>query len=95
MTRYTVVWDPGVELPFISYWTAGDSRMRASLTEIANWVDANLAEDPDTKGQPDPEPSIRVIAVPVLSSEARVSVAYQIFKDDLQVRIICLIIRST
>jgi hypothetical protein len=47
MTRYTVVWDPDVEVPFIGYWVAGDSQTRATLTEIANWVDANLAEDPD------------------------------------------------
>ena len=41
MTRYTVLWDEDVEGPFIDAWVAGDSRVRAILTEAANWVDAN------------------------------------------------------
>jgi hypothetical protein len=94
MTRYTVVWDPDVETPFIGYWVAGDSQMRATLTEIANWVDANLAEDPDKKGRPRSDQSARILAVPVSSSPASVSVAYQIFPADRQVRIICLILRG-
>jgi hypothetical protein len=76
MTRYTVVWDEDVEDPFINAWVAGDSQMRSTLTEIANWVDANLAADPDRKGQPSSDKSARVIVVPLANSSARVSVAY-------------------
>jgi hypothetical protein len=59
MTRYTVIWDEDVEGPFIEAWLAGDSRIRAILTEAANWVDANLGEDPDRKGQPVSDQSAR------------------------------------
>lgn len=94
MTRYTVVWDEDVEVPFISAWIAGDSQFRAILTEAANWVDANLADDPDRKGQPLSGESARVVAVPISESPARVSVTYQIFPDERQVRIICMILRG-
>ena len=52
----------------------GDSQTRAILTEIANWVDANLAEDPETKGSRVPIIGARIIAVPLSSRPARVSV---------------------
>jgi hypothetical protein len=94
MTRHTVVWDEDVEGPFINAWVAGDSQMRATLTEVANWVDVNLAEDPDKKGRPRPDESARVIAVPISTSPARVSATYQIYPDDRQVRVVCLIARG-
>jgi hypothetical protein len=47
MIRYTVVWDADVEAPFIDAWLASDSLTRAMLTEIANWVDQNLAVNAD------------------------------------------------
>jgi hypothetical protein len=43
MIRYTVVWDAEVEAAFIRAWVRSDSRIRAILSEIANWVDENLA----------------------------------------------------
>jgi len=95
MTRYTVVWDQDVQGPFTSAWVAGDSQMRATLTAIANWVDANLAVDPDQKGQLRPDHVTRVIAVPAPNSQARVSAAYQVFADDRQVRVICVVFRGS
>jgi len=94
MTRYTILWDDDVEGPFIDAWIAGDSQIRAILTEAANWVDVNLAEDPDRKGQPLSGESARVVAVPISESPARVSVTYQIFPDERRVRIICMILRG-
>lgn len=64
MTRYTVAWDQDVEVPFMHAWLAAHSELRASLTEIANWVDRELATDPDIKGQPHPKSSDRVIEMP-------------------------------
>ena len=94
MTRFTVVWDDSVERPFINAWVEGDSNKREILTEVANWVDANLAEEPNTKGQALPDQSARVVAVPVSSSTVRVSATFQIFPDDRRVRIVCLILRG-
>jgi hypothetical protein len=94
MTRYTVVWDEEVEGAFIDASVAGDSRTPAILTEAANWVDANLAEDPDRKGRPVLEHSARVIAVSVSDAAARVSATYQYFPAERQVRVICLILRG-
>ena len=51
MTRYTVVWDPELDHSFNNAWIASDSRMRRTLTAIANWLDAELAENPEKKGQ--------------------------------------------
>jgi hypothetical protein len=94
MTRYTVVWDADVESRFIAAWTAGDSRMRANLTDIANWVDTNLAEDAERKGQALAELDARVIVVPVSGTAARVSVTYQVLPNDRQVRIVRLVFRG-
>jgi len=94
MTRYTVVWDPDVEAPFIKYWVAAGSQTRAILTEIANWVDANLAEDPGNKGHARPDLGARIIAVPPLGLPARVSVSYEVWPEDRQVRVIRLTIRG-
>lgn len=57
MTKYTVVWAEEVETPFIDSWVKGDSQMRATLTEIANWVDSNLSHDPQLKGHDALEPN--------------------------------------
>ena len=94
MTRYTVLWNRDVESQFISAWVAGDSRIRAILTEIANWVDKNLAECPDEKGQPRSDLSVRILAVPISNSPARVSVTYQVLHDDRQVRVVRLVFRG-
>lgn len=47
MSQYTVVWDKDVEEHFVNGWVAADARTRATLTEVANWIDANFAIDPD------------------------------------------------
>lgn len=94
MTRYTVVWDAQVESHFIDAWIACDSQSRAVLTEIANWVDGNLADDPDQKGQSRDDLSVRILAVPVSNSTARVSVTYQVLPEDRQVRVVRLVIRA-
>jgi hypothetical protein len=95
MTRFTVVWDPDVESPFIDTWVAGDSQTRALLTAIANWVDENLANDPDQKGQPRHDLAARIVAVPVPNSPARVSITYRVLPDDRQVRVIRLVVRGS
>jgi hypothetical protein len=51
MIRFTVTWDQDVEGPFIDAWVSGNSQMRGTLTEIANWVDTQLTEHPAAKGK--------------------------------------------
>jgi hypothetical protein len=94
MTRYTVVWDEGVEAAFASAWIAGDPTMRSTLTAIANWVDAHLAEDADVKGQSLQELSARVVAVPLSIAPARVEATFQVVPDDRLVRVTRLVFRS-
>jgi hypothetical protein len=94
MPRCSVVWDPEVETPFINYWVAGDSQARAILTEIANWVDANLAEDPGNQGQARPDLGARIVAVPLSGTPARASVTYEVWPEDRLVRVIRLTLRG-
>jgi len=94
MTRYTVLWDSAVENQFIDAWCQGDRQVRAILTEAANWVDENLAESPNQKGQVRDDLSARVLAIPVSNSLARVSVTYQILEEDRQVRIIRFVFKT-
>ena len=75
MTRYTVLWDPDIESQFIQAWVLGDASTRKILTEVANWVDLNLAEDPESKGIARADLGMRILAVPLESSPARVSVS--------------------
>jgi hypothetical protein len=92
MIRYTVVWNAEVEAAFIHAWVHSDSRVRAILTDIANWVDETLAQDAHVKGQP-AEEGARVLAVPASHSDANVSVTFEVATDDRQVRIIRLAFR--
>jgi hypothetical protein len=94
MTRYTVVWDADVEAALVNAWIAGDSTMRSTLTAIADWVDAYLAEDPDVKGQPLPQLSARMIAVPLSIAPARVEATFRVFPNDRLVRVTRLVVRS-
>lgn len=94
MTRYTVVWDRDVEVSFMNAWIAGNSQTRAVLSEVANWLDANLAEDPDRKGEPRHEHSARQIEIPIPNSSAHVSATFPVLADDRQVRVICLAFRG-
>jgi hypothetical protein len=93
MTRYTVVWDADVEAALVNAWIAGLS-MRSTLTAIADWLDTYLVEDPDVKGQPVPELSARMIAVPLSIAPARVEATFQVFPDDRLVRVTRLVFRS-
>jgi hypothetical protein len=80
MAHYTVIWDQELESNYTEMWTRSGSETRAILTSIANWVDDELAVDPDTKGEIRPEIEGRVLAVPVPG--ARVSVLYQVATAD-------------
>ncbi len=82
MTRFTVVWDKDVEASFVSHWLAGSPQLRTILTDIANWVDKNLAEDPDRKGYLRADLNVRIIAVPVQSSPMRASVTFEVSLGD-------------
>jgi hypothetical protein len=94
MTRFTVVWDRNVEIPFMKAWILGNSQTRAVLSAVANWLDANLAEDPDTKGEPRPEQSARQIDVPIPGSSSHVLATFQVLADDRQVRVVRLVFRG-
>jgi|GEM_PF-3680905 len=93
MTRYTVLWDEDVQSHYIQAWSAGDSDTREVLTEIADWVDKNLIEDPDRRGFARPDLSVRIAVVPLASFAARVSVTFQVLSEDRQVRVVRLIFR--
>jgi hypothetical protein len=89
MTKYTVVWDSQVEAHFITAWVHSDPRTRAILTDVANWIDANLAVDADLKGQE--EESVRILSVPITT--VQISVAYEVFPEDRLVRVLRLTFR--
>lgn len=94
MTRYTVVWDAAVEAQFVSAWVAANSGVRATLTEIANWVDSHLVLDPEQLGRYRSDLDARIAAVPLATSAARVSVTFQVVPDDRQVRVVRLVFRT-
>ena len=93
MTRYTVVWDPELENAFASAWIAGDSKMRSTLTAISDWLDAQLAEDPEVKGWPRPDLAARTVDVPLSISSARVEATYKVLPADRLVRVTRLVFR--
>lgn len=92
--RFTVIWDNEVETSFVRTWVAADSQMRATLTEVANWVDTNLSVGPESKGQSRPDLGARIVAVPLLNSPALVSVSYEVWTDDRLVHVIRLTFRN-
>jgi hypothetical protein len=94
MTRYTVAWAADVEGPFIDAWIAGDSPTRKKLTSIADWIDTNLSDFPDLKGEPIPDREARIVEVPVHDSTARVSAVYQVLPNDRLVRVIQIVFQS-
>jgi hypothetical protein len=94
MIRYTVVWDTDVEVPYVNAWLAGDAHLRAMLTNIANWVDANLAEDAHIKGQALPEQSARVIDVPIAGTAAHITAIFRALPDDRIVRVTRFVFRE-
>ncbi len=94
MARFTVVWDPDVEASFINQWVLGSSQTRASLTEVARWIDANLCENPADKGGLRPDLNARIVAVPLTNSGARVAATFEIHPEDCVVRVIRLTFRG-
>lgn len=85
--NYTVVWDQNVEHSFAVAWTNADSRVRKQLTEIANWIDNNLAEAPQSYGRYYAEVRARMVLVPLTTTQARVTATYQVFEEDRLVRL--------
>ena len=90
MSRYTVVWDPDVETRFIDAWVACDSDTRRCLSNVANWLDGHLANDPQNRGRAIPDSSDRVVAVPITVTTAHVAATFEVLPDDLMVRILRL-----
>jgi hypothetical protein len=91
MSIYTVLWDPDLESAFIDAWIKSDSRTRALLTDVANWIDANLRIDPQLKGRARWD-GIRVMAIPI--GGARASVVYEVFPADREVNVMHLNFRT-
>lgn len=94
MTRFTVVWDKELESTFANTWIAGDSNIRRALTEIADWIDSNLTDDPHTKGEPRADVAERVVSVPFSAPYARVDAIFQVLREDRIVRGTRLVFRS-
>ena len=86
MTRYTVIWDDDLLAYYVRSWTESDPQTRATLTEVANWVDRYLEFDVDTKGRPTIDGELQVTYVPV--AHFRVTVTFEVFPDDRQVRVL-------
>jgi hypothetical protein len=89
--RYTVVWDSELDNAIVNTWIASDSPTRATLTAISNWLDAQLAENPDKKGQSRSPDAGRVIEVPQSISFVQVEAIYHVIPDDRIVRLVRLV----
>ena len=88
MKRYTVVWDPELQLDFTRYWSQSDSPLRAALTHASNWIDKNLAVDPETQGRPSAvDPTCRTFLVPDTGAYSIV-VLYRVLPEDRQVEVL-------
>ena len=88
MNRYTVVWDPDLQVDFIRTWTAADSALRSALTRASDWVDQNLALDPERLGRPSPvDPTHRSLLIPK-TGDYSIVVHYQILAEDRQVEVL-------
>lgn len=90
MTRYTVLWDPEVEAVFVDAWTRSGSGVREILTGAANWIDAQLAVDPEVKGRRSTDLDVHLLAVPLSTTAAQIAVAYQVQPEDRVVRVVRL-----
>ena len=79
MTRYTV-----------RTWTAANSALRSALTRASNWVDHNLAVDPERQGRASAvDPAHRSLLVPE-TGEYAIVVHYQVLAQDRQVEVLFL-----
>lgn len=88
MTRYTVVWSPELEATYLEAWLASDKETRAILTDIANCLDQELADDPDLKGQKLSDVDGRMIQVVLPSTSAKISVVYEVVPKDRLARVL-------
>src|SRR5438105_15352226 len=91
MANYTVIWDETLESNYIAAWTKSDSKTRESLTWIANWLDHELARDPDVKGFERADIASRVLYVPWPG--AKVSIVHRVIPEDRQVIVARFIFR--
>jgi hypothetical protein len=66
---------------------AGDSVTRAIFTEIANWLDNELSQDAEQKGQLADDVPCRVIEVVLSTTTARVTATFEVRPDDRIVRV--------
>jgi hypothetical protein len=79
MTRYTVVWSPQAEGRLAQLWT--DAANRQAVSDAANAIDAQLAVDPLTKGNPLKE-GLRTLDIPPLR------VLFEVHELDRLVRVV-------
>jgi hypothetical protein len=93
MTHYTVAWDKEVENTYLRAWLASRSQTRRVLTQVADWIDRELAQDPELKGQLLPDLSGRLIDVPLSKVDARMQATYVVSSADRIVRVIRLTFR--
>jgi hypothetical protein len=93
MASFTVVWDAELESSYIEAWLFSDSASRATLSEVANWLDRELGLDADLKGQPVRELPHRTIDVILTSTTAHVSAVYEVLAEDRLVRVQRLVFR--
>jgi hypothetical protein len=94
MTRYTVAWSPDLEATYLEAWLASDTETRAILTDIANCLDQELADDPDLKGQKLPDLDGRLIDVVLPSTSAKITAVYKVLPNDRMVRVLRFIFRQ-
>ncbi|MCC7473887.1 MAG: hypothetical protein IT425_00705 [Pirellulales bacterium] len=93
MKRYTVTWDKDVEESFIENWMTAAPEVRKHLTEMADWVDENLAVAPNKLGHLRLDQVSRIAVVPISSEVAWASVTYRVSEEDCVVRVVCLLYR--
>ena len=88
MNRYTVVWDPELESDFIGYWIQADTSLRAALTHASNWIDTNLAVNPETQGRTSAvDATCRSLLVPDTGAFS-IFVLYRVIPEDRQVEVL-------
>ncbi|HZL88489.1 MAG TPA: hypothetical protein VFB96_08975 [Pirellulaceae bacterium] len=91
MSRFTVHWDDQVQADFVNAWVKADSPTRTILTDLANAVDAALAQSPESIGRFVPEEGGRVVTVVI--GVAAVSVFYQTVTKDRSVLVLRMVFR--
>jgi len=95
MTLYTVVWDLELEATYLETWLASNSEKRAVLSECANWLDRELEQNAELKGQLVSEGPERVIDVVLTSTTEMVRAVFEVQVEDRMVRVLRLAFRRT